>query len=245
VPTDHPRNSEAAEQALRDDGVDLRLGVRAVRAEAGTGRDGADVVTLGDGTTAEGHATLLAVGRTFPVQDLGLDTLGIDVNDRDALPHDGRLRIADGLYLIGDVAGPELHTHQAHYQGELTARINDDGWDSSYAEWLKGSRLSGQDAVLVFSVGGGSPEKKISVNLVRALEHAASVKAAVFGVVGKDGGYTRKVAEARKATDTYGIEGTPSIVVNGRYLTSSGMTDDVKLVVPVAQALIEMVRARK
>ena len=56
---------------------------------------------------------------------------------------------------------------------------------------------------------------------------------------------TQKVAEARKATDTYGIEGTPSIVVNGRFLTSSGMTDDVKLVVPVAQALIEMVRARK
>jgi pyruvate/2-oxoglutarate dehydrogenase complex dihydrolipoamide dehydrogenase (E3) component len=123
VPTDHPRNSAAALLALRRDGADVRLGVRAIRAQAGTGRDGADVVTLDDGGSVEGHATLLAVGRTLPVDGLGLDTLGIDARDRAGMPHDGRLRLADGLYLVGDVAGPELHTHQAHYQGQLAVRM--------------------------------------------------------------------------------------------------------------------------
>jgi dihydrolipoamide dehydrogenase len=123
LPTDHPRNSEAALKALVRDGVDVRLGVRAVRAEAGMGPDGADVVHLDNGTTVSGHASLLAVGRTFPLEGLGLDTVGIDVTDRAALPHDGRLRITDGLYLVGDVAGPELHTHQAHYQGQLAVQM--------------------------------------------------------------------------------------------------------------------------
>jgi D-sedoheptulose 7-phosphate isomerase len=79
---------------------------------------------------------------------------------------------------------------------ELTARINDEGWDTSFSEWLKISRLAAADAVLVFSVGGGSKEKNVSMNLVRALEHAGSVGAAIFGIVGKDGGHTAKVAEA-------------------------------------------------
>jgi D-sedoheptulose 7-phosphate isomerase len=79
---------------------------------------------------------------------------------------------------------------------ELTARINDDGWDTAYAEWLRGSRLSGQDAVLVFSVGGGSAPQNVSVNLVRALDLAREVGAKAFGVVGRDGGYTREVADA-------------------------------------------------
>ncbi|HEY3252372.1 MAG TPA: hypothetical protein VGJ91_00405, partial [Polyangiaceae bacterium] len=79
---------------------------------------------------------------------------------------------------------------------ELTARINDEGWDTSFSEWLKGSRLSAADAVLVFSVGGGSKEKNVSVNLVRALEHAQTQKARIFGIVGKDGGFTAQVADA-------------------------------------------------
>jgi D-sedoheptulose 7-phosphate isomerase len=79
---------------------------------------------------------------------------------------------------------------------ELTARINDDGWDSSYADWLRGSRLSKKDAVLVFSVGGGSADRNISMNLVRALDLAREVGARAFGVVGRDGGHTREVAEA-------------------------------------------------
>lgn len=79
---------------------------------------------------------------------------------------------------------------------ELTARINDDGWDTSFAAWLKGSRLSSRDMVLVFSVGGGDADRGVSTNLVRALEHAKAVGARVGGIVGRDGGFTTKVADA-------------------------------------------------
>jgi len=79
---------------------------------------------------------------------------------------------------------------------ELSARINDDGWDSAFANWLKGSHLNNRDGVFVFSVGGGNPEKNISMNLVKALEYAKECGAKIFGVVGRDGGYTAKVADA-------------------------------------------------
>jgi D-sedoheptulose 7-phosphate isomerase len=79
---------------------------------------------------------------------------------------------------------------------ELTARVNDDGWDTAFARWLKGSRLSKKDAVLVFSVGGGNREKRVSTNLVLALELARDVGARIFGIVGRDGGFTKQVAEA-------------------------------------------------
>jgi D-sedoheptulose 7-phosphate isomerase len=78
---------------------------------------------------------------------------------------------------------------------ELTARVNDDGWESAFSEWLKISRLGERDAVLVFSVGGGNVEKNVSVNLVRAIDEARSRNAKVFGIVGKDGGYTKRVAD--------------------------------------------------
>lgn len=79
---------------------------------------------------------------------------------------------------------------------ELTARINDDGWETSFANWLKGSRLGANDAVWVFSVGGGDVERGVSINLVRAIEYAKSVGARVCGVVGRTGGYTAKIADA-------------------------------------------------
>lgn len=79
---------------------------------------------------------------------------------------------------------------------ELTARINDDGWDSSYARWLQGSRLRAGDTLFVFSVGGGNLEKNISANIVQALKLAQKVGAKVVGVVGRDGGYTAQVADA-------------------------------------------------
>ena len=79
---------------------------------------------------------------------------------------------------------------------ELTARINDEGWDTAYANWLKVSRLVARDGVLVFSVGGGDAERKVSVNLVRAIEHAKAVGARVGGIVGRDGGFTAKMADA-------------------------------------------------
>jgi len=78
---------------------------------------------------------------------------------------------------------------------ELTARTNDEGWSSVFAEWLKGSRLSEKDAVLVLSVGGGNAEKNISANLVAALQLAKERGSAVLGIVGRDGGYTRQVAD--------------------------------------------------
>jgi D-sedoheptulose 7-phosphate isomerase len=79
---------------------------------------------------------------------------------------------------------------------ELTARVNDEGWDTCFSEWLKVSRLRAGDSVLVFSVGGGNREKNVSVNLVKSLELAKEVKAKIFGIVGRDGGFTKQVADA-------------------------------------------------
>ena len=79
---------------------------------------------------------------------------------------------------------------------ELTARVNDDGWETTFSSWLEVSRLGANDAVFVFSVGGGSLKKNVSPNLVRALELAKKVGAKIGGVVGRDGGYTAEVADA-------------------------------------------------
>jgi len=79
---------------------------------------------------------------------------------------------------------------------ELTARVNDEGWDTSYVNWLKGSRLKSGDMILVFSVVGVKRENKISMNLVRSLEYAQEVGAKICGVIGRDGGYTAQVANA-------------------------------------------------
>jgi D-sedoheptulose 7-phosphate isomerase len=79
---------------------------------------------------------------------------------------------------------------------ELTARINDDGWETVFAAWLRGSRLRRGDAVFVFSVGGGNKEKQVSVNIVEALNFAKEAGAFVLGVVGRDGGHTAQVADA-------------------------------------------------
>jgi len=93
------------------------------------------------------------------------------------------------------LAGFEAYTPVDNVS-ELTARANDEGWDTVFSEWLKVSRLEEKDAVFVFSVGGGNVEKNISINLVRALEYAKLVKAKILGIVGRDGGFTAKVADA-------------------------------------------------
>jgi D-sedoheptulose 7-phosphate isomerase len=77
---------------------------------------------------------------------------------------------------------------------ELTARTNDDGWDSTFVEFLRGSRLAASDGVFILSVGGGDAARRVSVNLVHALEHAREVGAKIFGVVGRSGGHTAQVA---------------------------------------------------
>lgn len=89
---------------------------------------------------------------------------------------------------------------------ELTARANDEGWETTFAAWLKGSRLTARDAIFVFSVGGGNIEHNVSLNLVRALEHARTVGARIYGVVGRDGGYTVKVADVCVVVPTVNAE---------------------------------------
>jgi len=93
------------------------------------------------------------------------------------------------------IAGIEAYTPTDNVS-ELTARTNDEGWASVFVEWLKGSRLKARDMIFVLSVGGGNLEKNISPNLVTALQYAKEVGAQIVGVVGRDGGYTAKVADA-------------------------------------------------
>jgi D-sedoheptulose 7-phosphate isomerase len=104
---------------------------------------------------------------------------------------------ANASHAVNDfrkIAGMECYAPTDNVS-ELTARINDDGWSSVFAEWLKGSRLSNRDALFVLSVGGGDLEKNISSNLVAALKLAKDRGAAILGIVGRDGGYTAKVAD--------------------------------------------------
>lgn len=121
-PDDHPRSSATLDAALRRDGVDIRTGVHARRVRARGGANGAHAVELSDGSSVEGHEILLAVGRTAPLPELGLDTVGVRLEDSRLQP-DEQLRIADGVYVAGDPAGPEMHTHLAVYQGEMAAMI--------------------------------------------------------------------------------------------------------------------------
>jgi D-sedoheptulose 7-phosphate isomerase len=78
---------------------------------------------------------------------------------------------------------------------ELTARTNDEGWETVFAAWLRTSRASAKDAVMVLSVGGGDAERNVSPNIVRALDEARARGMRIFGIVGRDGGYTRKVGD--------------------------------------------------
>ena len=90
--------------------------------------------------------------------------------------------------------GIECYT-PADNVAELTARINDDGWESAYAEWLKVSRLEPRDAVFILSVGGGSIEKNISMSLVAAVDYARQAGAKILGILGRDGGHTARLAD--------------------------------------------------
>ena len=101
-------------------------------------------------------------------------------------------------HAVGDfrkIAGIEAYTPMDNVP-ELTARTNDEGWETVMATWLEGCRINSKDMLFIFSVGGGDLERHISPNLVRALETAKKVGARVLGVVGRDGGYTARVADA-------------------------------------------------
>ncbi len=113
-------------------------------------------------------------------------------------PSEERFRLIDDMLRASrstthNIAGIEAYTPTDNVS-ELTARTNDNGWESIFVDWLKGSKLTSRDRVFVLSVGGGNSEKNISVNLIRALDYAKGVGAKVFGIVGRDGGYTAKVA---------------------------------------------------
>ena len=90
---------------------------------------------------------------------------------------------------------------------ELTARINDEGWDTAFAKWLEGSRLNEKDLILILSVGGGNRPLNTSVNLVVALEYAKEVGAKICGIVGRDGGFTAQVADACAIVPTVAPDG--------------------------------------
>lgn len=92
------------------------------------------------------------------------------------------------------IAGIEAYSPSDNVS-ELTARTNDEGWDTTYVAWLKVSRISAADMVLVFSVGGGDLGRNISPNIVHAVQHAKKMRAKVIGVLGRDGGYTASVAD--------------------------------------------------
>jgi len=116
------------------------------------------------------------------------------------------------------ICGIEAYTPTDNVS-ELTARVNDDGWDTAYVNWLKISNLTKKDMIFVFSVGGGNAEKNISLNIVKSLQLAKKVGAKVCGVVGRDGGYTAQVADAcviipslNSATITPQTEGFQAVV---------------------------------
>src|SRR5499426_191092 len=105
---------------------------------------------------------------------------------------------ANASHAVNDfrkIAGIEAYAPTDNVS-ELTARVNDEGWSSVFAAWLQVSRLNARDGVLVFSVGGGSLEQNVSPNIVVALDYAKAAGASIIGVVGRDGGYTARVADA-------------------------------------------------
>lgn len=153
---------------------------------------------------------------TFTEQYLGEATQIIASLDRDKIERIAdmlvRLRDSGGrLFFLGvgggaahashavndfrKIAGIEAYTPVDNVS-ELTARTNDEGWETTFVEWLRGSRLSANDMVFVFSVGGGSPDRGVSMNIVNALDHARAVGTRIVGVVGRDGGHTAAVADA-------------------------------------------------
>jgi D-sedoheptulose 7-phosphate isomerase len=163
-----------------------------------------------------------ALGRSVPAPSAGfastfiaesisiLEQVDIEAIERMAAGL-ARVREANGRLFILGVGGSAGHAGHAVNDfrklcgfeayaptdnvSELTARANDEGWDTCFAAWLEGSRIGARDGVLVFSVGGGSREKNVSVNIIRALETASKAGAHIFGIVGRNGGFTREVAE--------------------------------------------------
>jgi D-sedoheptulose 7-phosphate isomerase len=153
---------------------------------------------------------------TFSKEFLGESVAVIDAIDTERIEDVARglaaLRERGGRLFILGVGGSAGHASHAVNDfrkicdieaytptdnvSELTARVNDEGWDTTFAEWLRGSRLSAKDALLIFSVGGGDEAKGVSANIVAALRLAVERGTPIFGIVGRDGGTTAKLATA-------------------------------------------------
>jgi D-sedoheptulose 7-phosphate isomerase len=153
---------------------------------------------------------------TFSKEFLGESVAVIDAIDTERIEDVARglaaLRERGGRLFIIGVGGSAGHASHAVNDfrkicdieaytptdnvSELTARVNDEGWDTTFAEWLRGSRLSAKDALLIFSVGGGDEAKGVSANIVAALRLAVELGTPIFGIVGRDGGTTAKLATA-------------------------------------------------
>ena len=119
---DHRRSSDAIRAALVRDGVEIVSGVRAVRVIAHGGARDEHEIALSDGRSVHGQEILVSIGRSVPLSGLGLETVDPRLATGE-LPRDGTLRLAEGLWVAGDPAGPEMHTHLAHYQGEMVVRM--------------------------------------------------------------------------------------------------------------------------
>lgn len=119
---------------------------------------------------------------------------------------------ANASHAVNDlrkICGIEAYTPTDNVS-ELTARTNDSGWESVFVDWLRGSKLTAKDGIFILSVGGGNLEKNISVNLVHALNYAREIGAKIFGIVGRDGGYTAKVADVCVIVPTVNSEAITS-----------------------------------
>jgi dihydrolipoamide dehydrogenase len=127
-PTGHPRSSELLAAAFREEGIDVRTGARAHRVRGGAGADGEHVVDLADGSSAMGHVIAIGTGRTPNVGGIGLETVGVQVKEGEFLEPDDRMRVADGVYVVGDLVGHEISTHLGSYEGEIAvkAALGDD-----------------------------------------------------------------------------------------------------------------------
>jgi pyruvate/2-oxoglutarate dehydrogenase complex dihydrolipoamide dehydrogenase (E3) component len=119
---DHPSNSAVLRRALERDGVKLRFGVRATSVRPAVRAGVRHFVVLSDDSEVAGHELLLAIGRTAPLEGLGLETLGVKLEKGRVKPDD-HLRIAENTFVVGDPGGPEMHTHLAHYEGEMVVQI--------------------------------------------------------------------------------------------------------------------------
>jgi D-sedoheptulose 7-phosphate isomerase len=105
---------------------------------------------------------------------------------------------ANASHAVNDfrkIAGFEAYSPTDNVS-ELTARTNDEGWETVFTAWLRGSRLTSKDAILILSVGGGDAERNISLNLVRAIDYSRSIGATILGIVGRENGYTAQMADA-------------------------------------------------